>query len=187
VGEIRAGPTLNGCVYLRAAINEAMRMCPVATQPLWRRTEPGGCVIDGERIPEGLNVGAGLYTLHHNAEAFPDPYRYDIERWIVHGVEAKEQERERERIKEMTRSFAPFSVGPRQCIAKNFALMELMLTMAHVLWRMDFERPDGPEGKIGEGAKRKGEGRDRVGEFQLKSYFTSHLEGPMIRFKTREV
>jgi cytochrome P450 len=32
--EIRAGTLLNGCVYLRAAINEAMRMSPVVAQPL---------------------------------------------------------------------------------------------------------------------------------------------------------
>ena len=45
---IRAGPTLNACVYLRAAINESLRMSPVVTQPLWREADPGGCVVAGE-------------------------------------------------------------------------------------------------------------------------------------------
>jgi cytochrome P450 len=156
-------------------------MSPVATQPLWRETDPGGCIVDGESIPEGFNVGAGIYTLHRNAEAFPDPYKFDIERWIVDPE--KDEAEEKERIKEITRSFAPFSVGPRQCIAKNFALMELMLAMANVFLRLDFEKV----GTLGEGRKGMGEGREREGEFQMKSYFTSYMDGPMIRFKVRDI
>lgn len=177
---IRAGPTLNNCVYLRAAINESLRMSPVAPQPLWREAEEGGCKVDGEIIPAGLNVGAGIFSLHHNAEVFPEPYIFNIERWIIDPK--KDEAKERERIKEMSRSFAPFSVGPRQCIAKNFAMMELMLAMANVIWKLDFEKV----GTLGEGRKGLGEGREREGEYQMKSYFTSYMEGPMIRFKVRE-
>jgi hypothetical protein len=156
-------------------------MSPVATQPLWREAEPGGCIVDGHLIPGGLNVGAGIFSLHRNAEAFPDPYKFDIERWIIDPE--KDEEEEKERNKEISRSFAPFSIGPRQCIAKNFAMMELLLTMANVFWRLDFEGV----GKLGEGGKGKGWGREREGEFQFKSYFTSYMEGPMVRFKPREV
>jgi hypothetical protein len=156
-------------------------MAPVATQPLWREVDPGGCIVDGETIPGGLNVGASIFSLHHSSEAFADPYKWDIERWIVDPK--KDEEAEKERIKEMSRSFAPFSVGPRQCIAKNFALMELMLTMASVFYRLDFESA----GKLGEGKKGAGWGREREEEFQFKSYFTSHMVGPMIRFRKREI
>jgi len=176
--EIRTGPALTGCVYLRAAINEAMRMCPVAPQPLWRAAEQGGCVVDGQVIPAGLVVGAGIYSLHRNPVAFPDPYKYDIERWIVHGTTDAEEDVEKARIKEMSRSFAPFSVGQRQCIAKNFALMEITLAMANVFWRLDFEKPEGEAARVGEGPD---------GEMEFRSYFTSYLEGPMIRFKKRTV
>ncbi len=156
-------------------------MSPVAPQPLWREAETGGCIVDGDLIPAGLNVGAGIFSLHHNPEAFPDPYKFDIERWIIDPE--KDETEEKERIKEMSRSFAPFSVGPRQCIAKNFALMELMLTMANVFWRLDFEKV----GTMGEGRTGLGDGKEREGEFQMKSYFTSYMEGPMERFKIREI
>lgn len=178
---IKAGPTLNNCVYLRAAINETLRMAPVAPQPLWREAESGGCIVGGELIPAGLNVGAGIFSLQHNAEAFPDPYKWDIERWIIDPK--KDEEKEKERIKEMSRSFAPFSVGPRQCLAKNFALMELLLTMANVFVRLDFEKV----GTLGEGKKGMGAGRERQGEFQMKSYFTSYMEGPMVKFRVRHI
>lgn len=178
---IRSGPALNSCVYLRAAINEAMRLSPVVAQPLWREVESGGALIAGKRIPAGFNVGAGIYTLHHNSEAFPSPYTYDIVRWVVQV--GKEAEEEKQRIKACQQSFAPFSTGPRQCIAKNFAMMELLLTIANVIWRMDFEC----EGSMGGGGEEMGLGRERKGEFQLKSYFTSHMEGPMIKFRKRSV
>jgi cytochrome P450 len=143
-------------------------------------------MVDGEYIPAGLNVGAGVYTLHHNPEAFSEPFKYDIERWIVHASTRKEEEAEKDRIKEMSKSFAPFSIGPRQCIAKNFALMELMLTMATVFFKMDFQKAEGDAGRIGEGSPEMAPGRERVGEFQLKSFFTSRLEGPMVQFKERD-
>ncbi|KAE9367264.1 cytochrome P450 [Stipitochalara longipes BDJ] len=181
VSDIRAGPALNNCVYLRAAVNESLRMAPVATQPLWREVDSGGCIVDGEQIPEGYNVGAGIFSLHRRAEAFPNPYKWDLERWIVDPK--KDEEAEKERIREMSRSFAPFSIGPRQCIAKNFAMMELTLTMANVFYQLDFESA----GTLGEGKKGAGWGREREGEFQFKSYFTSYMDGPLIRFKKREL
>jgi hypothetical protein len=176
---ICAGQVLNDCVYLRAAINDTMRLSPVVAQPLWREVENGGAMVADQKIPAGYNVGAGIYTLHHNSGVFPSPYEYDIERWVVQ--EGKDAEEEKQRIQAIQKSFAPFSVGPRQCIAKNFAMMELLLTMAIVIWRFDFES----EGCLGEGGLGMGKGRERRGEFQLKSYFTTHMEGPMIRFQKR--
>jgi cytochrome P450 len=179
VSTIRAGPLLSSCIYLRASINEAMRLSPVGSQPLWREAETGGCIVDGNVIPSGLNIGCGIYSLHHNPDAFVNPYDYNIERWICQNG----SEEEKQRIKEMTSSFAPFSTGPRQCIGKNLAMMELMLTMANVFWSLDFEGV----GTLGEGRKGMGRGRERQCEFQLKSYFTSHMDGPMVRFRKRNV
>lgn len=169
--DIRSGPTLNSCIYLRAAINESLRLSPVAPQPLWREAEPG-FVVAGEAIPTGLNVASGIFSLQQNFSVFPNPMKWDMNRWLIDPEEDEEDEKERLRI--MGKSWAPFSSGPRQCIAKNFALMELMLTLANVFWRLDFEKI----GTMGEGKK---------GEFVMKSYFTSYMEGPMIRFKRREV
>lgn len=138
-------------------------------------------MVDGETIPAGLNVGAGIFSLHRNPKAFPNPYRYDIERWILQP--GMNEEEEKNRIREMSRSFAPFSVGPRQCIAKNFAMMELLLTMANVFFRLDFEKV----GILGQGKKGAGWGREREDEFQFKSFFTSYMEGPIIRFKKRAI
>ncbi|KAH6699018.1 cytochrome P450 [Leptodontidium sp. MPI-SDFR-AT-0119] len=167
---ICAGPTLNSCVYLRAAITESMRLSPVAPQPLMREAE-AGCIVDGEHIPTGLKVASSIFTLQHNPAVFSDPYKWDMTRWLIDS--SKDASEEKVRIKEISKSFAPFSVGPRQCIAKNFALMELYLTMANVFWKLDFESA----GELGEG---------KDGEFVMKSYFTAFMEGPLLRFRKRE-
>ncbi|KAK0099590.1 hypothetical protein ONS95_013512 [Cadophora gregata] len=167
---ICAGPVLNNCVYLRAAITESMRVSPVAPQPLMREAE-AGCVVDGEHIPQGLNVGCSIYTLQLNAAVFPNPYKWDMTRWLVNP--SKDATEENERIKEISRSFAPFSVGPRQCIARNFATMEMYLTMANVFWKLDFESA----GDLGEG---------KDGGFVMTSYFTAMMEGPQVRFRKRK-
>jgi cytochrome P450 len=142
-------------------------MSPLGCQPLWREVESSGAVIDGHFIPPGVNVGAGMYRLHHNEQVFPDPWEYNIERWVTrdNGIE------EKERVRELQKCFAPFSAGPRICIAKNFAVMELLLAMANVVWKMEFDRV----GSLGEGQPGMGEGRERKGEFQLRSFFTSRM------------
>ncbi|KAL3421802.1 cytochrome p450 [Phlyctema vagabunda] len=179
---VRAGPELNSCRYLRAALNEAMRLTPPVTQPLWREVEDGGALIGGRFIPAGTNVSAGLFSLHHDPQVFPDPYQYDLTRWIG-------EQDDDESLRERHRHFAPFSTGPRTCLAKNFALLELLLTMANVFVRLDFERAapgQHPLAALGCGGSNRW-GRQREDEFQLESYFTSHVDGPMVRFRRREV
>jgi hypothetical protein len=51
--------------------------------------------------------------------------------------------------------------------------MEMLLCLANLFYRLDFERV----GDMGE----------NDGGFEMKSYFTSYMEGPMVRFKVREV
>lgn len=36
--------------------------------------------------------------------------------------------------------FHPFSVGPKNCIGKSFALIELRVTVAKLLWNFDLNR-----------------------------------------------
>jgi hypothetical protein len=67
-------------------------------------------------------------------------------------------------------------------------MQELCLTIANVFLRFDFDRAEGEEGRLGGGgigAEGKEWGRQRTEEFQVKSYFTSHMNGPMVRFKKR--
>ena len=84
------------------------------------------------------------------------------------------------------KSFAPFLIGARMCAARNMAVMELLLTVAHVIWAMDFKVADGPVGRIGQGGPGMQRGRERDDEFQVYGHFvTVGKDGPVLQFGKR--
>ncbi len=179
VDEIRWGPELSSCKYLRACLDESLRMSPPVPSELNREVLPGGIKIEGNMIPGGINVGTPLYSLHHNELAFPDPFLFRPERWIVSdsnsaaAVAAAEQ------------SFAPFSAGPRACVGKNLAYLELMVTMGTLLYRADARVSANGGGEVGQGAPGLMWGRRHEGQFQIKDMFIAKEDGPVVQFKRR--
>lgn len=178
---IRSGPQLNACAYLRACIDEAMRMSPPVGAILPRVTLAGGIDILGRHIPEGVGVGSPIYALHHHSDYVPDAFSYQPERWI-----AGENEGGETAVSALHSVFNPFSIGPRGCIGKPMAYLELSLALARLVWAYDMRLADGEMGKIGEGRKGLGQGRERENEFQLEDIFVSNKVGPMAEFRPRE-
>jgi len=65
------------------------------------------CTIseDGRNIPKGTGVGVSLHEMHMNPKYFPDPLKFDPERFNDQNV------------KDIPAgAFIPFSTGPRNCI-----------------------------------------------------------------------
>ncbi|KAF4636423.1 hypothetical protein G7Y89_g1665 [Cudoniella acicularis] len=177
--EIRTGPKLASCHYLRACIDEALRMSPPAGGTLWREVCEGGVVVDDAYIPAGCDVGCSVYAVHHNEKYFPDSYKYKPERWIA-------EDTPKEIIELARLAFNPFSLGPRGCAGKTMAYMELCNTLGRAIWYMDFRRADGPLGLVGAGSSDDKNGRNRVDEFQLQDHLTSSHDGPYIQFSVRK-
>ena len=177
---IRSGSELQSCVYLRACINEAMRMSPPTSGAPWREVQDGGVLVDGELFPSGCDVGCCLYALHHNEAYFPDSFTFAPERWITGESFVSKDQRER-----AANAVKPFSLGPRGCAGKSLALLELSLTTAKVLWAMDFRRAAGPQGDLGQGALGSSEGRHRPKEYQLFTHITSSGHGPVLQYRRR--
>jgi cytochrome P450 len=176
--EIQGGAKLNSCRYLRACIDEAMRMSPSVGQTLAREVPSGGAIVDGDFIPGGCDVGVPIYSIHHKEEIYSDPFNFNPERWMVEKEGASQQ------VLDMYAAYNPFSVGPRSCMGKGVALVEMMATFAVVLFRLDFKMADSDTagGKPG-----KEYGRHRSSEYQLRDHITSAKEGPMLRFRPRVV
>ena len=55
--EVRTGEKLTSCRYLRACIDESMRMSPPVGGALWCEVCAGGITIQGRYIPKGYDVG----------------------------------------------------------------------------------------------------------------------------------
>jgi cytochrome P450 len=162
--EIRGGPKLAGCAYLRACIDEALRMASPVPTTLWREQDPADdgsrpLVVDGHVIPRGTLVGVNIYSLHHNDEYFPDPFTFRPERWL-------EDDHSQARA-----AFTPYQ--------------EITLALAKTLWYFDFEPAAGDLGKIGGGGPDQIEGRQRGDEFQIQEIFGAYNDGPYLTFHPR--
>lgn len=183
VEDIVQGATLNSCTYLRACIDEAMRMSPSVGGILPREVLPGGITIDGQKLPAGVVVGTPHYAIHHNEAYYPSPFRYVPERWIagarspLDGLAV-----DMASVARAQSAFCPFSIGPRGCIGKGLAYAEMTTTLARTIFLYDMRRAPGVVDP-GEGRKDLEWGRHREDEFQLVDTFTSAKKGPMVEFR----
>ncbi len=176
VEDISQGPALAGCTYLRACIDEAMRLSPSVGGLLPREVLAGGMAICGEVVPEGTIVGTPHYAIHHNTAYYPEPFAFVPERWIAGGSVSDAD------VACAQAAFCPFSIGPRGCIGKGLAYTEMATTLARVLFLYDVRRAPGVADP-GEGRPDADWGRQRRGEFQLVDTFTSLKTGPMVEFR----
>jgi cytochrome P450 len=115
VEEIRHGPMLSKLHYLRACLDEAMRLSPSVGGILPRQVLREGIEIDGQQLPEGTVVGVPHYAIHHNPEYYPRPFEYKPERWIAE----LEPNVTADSVELGKSAFCPFSIGPRGCIGKG--------------------------------------------------------------------
>lgn len=141
--------------------------------------------MDGEDLPAGCDVGTGIYAIHHNAAYFPDPFAFMPERWIIGARCPGGMITTKESLEQAQSAFTPFSIGPRACIGKRLAMMELMWVCASILCEMDYGVVEGEEGRVGEGKRGMGRGREREGEFQLWDHVTAAKEGLVLRWRRR--
>ncbi|KAI1124429.1 cytochrome P450 [Nemania abortiva] len=178
--EITSGPRLASCHYLRACIDEALRMTPPISANLWRKqiaADKEPLFIDGHFIPRGTLFGVNVYALSHNADIFPEPFAFKPDRWL--GADTGTEGGPR---KPMLEAFASFSIGPRNCVGKPLAYLETSIIVAKTLWYFDFEPAPGLLGTIGEATD-----RGRPQEFCTYDGFNSSHDGPYLVFTKRGV
>ncbi|KUJ11448.1 cytochrome P450 [Mollisia scopiformis] len=185
--DIKSSPALAGCSYLRACIDESLRMTPPISTTLWRELpaddkEP--FLVDGHVIPPGTQLGVNMYAIHHNEAYFPNLFTFQPERWLFPDESHMDEEAKLAK-RRMYDAFSPFSIGSRGCAGKAMAYMEISLALAKTLWYLDFERPSGKEDKVGEGIPGNRHGRGRKLEFQGKDQFGSLHDGPFLVFRPR--
>ncbi|KAH9892995.1 cytochrome P450 [Xylariomycetidae sp. FL2044] len=184
--DIRGGPRLAGCLYLRACIDEALRMSPPIGGTLWREQQKTSVaeplIIDGQVIPPGTQVGVSLYALQHNECYFPAPFIYSPERWLAASDSPGTSSPAKQR-KVMPEAFAPFSLGPRSCPGKAMAYLEMSLVLAKLVWYFDFEPAPGKLGEVG--TRRVEMGFESAIEYEMHDVFVSSHDGPYLQFQIR--
>jgi benzoate 4-monooxygenase len=121
--------------YLRAVLEENWRCRPPVARGLPRRTTGQGTTIAGHFIPPGVTVSAPIYALHRNETLFRQPLDFIPERWIPDEGFGKD-EQEAKNLKEYC---IPFSLGPRACIGRNLAYMEVSIVVAALVLNFEWE------------------------------------------------
>lgn len=165
VDEIVLGPKLSNCSYLRAVIDETLRIAPPAGVPLQREIIRDGLMIEGKHLPAGTLVGTAVYALQHSPEYFRDPEVFRPERWMPEHTSSEE-------ITRSKLAFAPFSVGSRGCIGKKTAYGELSIALARVLYTYDVRLQPGDT-----------TGQRNDGLYDLRDVFIAERWGPKVQFR----
>lgn len=112
--------------YLRACLDESLRLFPPTTFGLPRRTPPAGMPIAGTFVPGETSVSISAFVAHRDPDVFPDPEVYLPERWLG------------EKGKDLQSAFISFSTGARGCIGRNISYLEQTVLLASVVHRYGF-------------------------------------------------
>ena len=101
-------------------VREALRLYP----PGWiiPRVCTGPVTLAGRTLPAGSIVVFSPYVLHRRPDLYPDPHRFDPDRWLTPAPELRA-------------SYLPFGAGATRCIGEEFGLAEATLIVASIAAR----------------------------------------------------
>lgn len=112
---------------LDACVREGLRLRPVA--PLVGRVVAKPMQLGGYDIPAGWAVTPSPYLAHHRPEVFPDPERFDPDRFLGGRFSPSE--------------WLPFGGGVRRCIGAAFATYEMKMVLAQTVFRTRLRLAEG--------------------------------------------
>lgn len=116
--------------FLEATLKEALRLFPPSPASQQRIVPHGGATIDGHYVPAGTTVAVSPWSSTHSRLNFHDPDSFRPERWLGE---------EEEFASDHLDGSLPFGTGPRVCIGKNLAYMEMLLIASRLLWNFDMQ------------------------------------------------
>jgi len=122
--------TLSKLPYLLAVLQESLRIYPPVPGNLPREVPPEGAIIDGRFVPGGNGVSVCQWAAYHSQTNFKNADRFVPERWLGEDPQYADDNHD---------VFQPFGFGPRNCIGRNLAYMEMRLILARLLWNFDIE------------------------------------------------
>ncbi|KAI1454137.1 cytochrome P450 [Annulohypoxylon moriforme] len=116
--------------YLKACIDENLRVSPSIPHGLPRKTPPEGMAVMDIWVAGSVTVSVPAYVAHRDPEIFHEPEEFRPERWLD------------EKAKDFQACYIPFSTGARGCIGRNIAYLEQHVLLAALIKRYDFHLVD---------------------------------------------
>ncbi|EXJ90170.1 hypothetical protein A1O3_03239 [Capronia epimyces CBS 606.96] len=127
--------SVNTLDYMLACLNETFRLYPPVPGALPRRTVVGEALA-GSYVPPNTTVAIYHWAMYRTGRHFKRPLEYLPERWLK---ESWFEEDDRSVMQS-------FSYGPRNCIGRNLAYVEMRLLLARMLFSFDIEATPAIEG-----------------------------------------
>ncbi|XP_023705442.1 cytochrome P450 4C1 [Cryptotermes secundus] len=109
--------------YLEQVIKESLRLFPPIPY-LFRKVEQETDLGNGYVLPAGCYSMVVTYTTHRNPDHFPDPGRFDPDRFSPENS-----------IGRHPYAYIPFGAGRRMCVAYKFGIMEAKTMLSTILRR----------------------------------------------------
>lgn len=116
---------VSSMTYLGHVVDETLRRYPV---PFIMRRTRNPVRLGEVELPAGAEIVYSPYLLHHDPRSFPEPWRFDPDRWSAagHGPLVKG-------------AYLPFGAGAHVCIGKRMALAGLVTALAVICshWQLE--------------------------------------------------
>lgn len=116
--------TLKGMKYLDAFVKEILRYHPPVQ--MFRRSCSREVELCGYKIPSSTVLLGSNYAMQRWEEYWSEPEEFNPDRFLTSTP--------------IPYTYIPFFLGPRQCIGKNFAILELKTMLCEILGRFDIKR-----------------------------------------------
>lgn len=110
---------LKFCPFTKQVVEEGMRLYPPAY--FMDRVNLEDDEYEGVFIEKGSNLLFSMYEIHRNEKYWQDPEKFNPERFSE------------ENAKKHSAHYFPFGAGPRMCIGNNFAMYEMIITIAELV------------------------------------------------------
>ncbi|XP_008793701.1 cytochrome P450 86B1-like [Phoenix dactylifera] len=123
--------------YLQAALSESLRLYP--SVPLdFKEVLEDDILPDGSVVKKGARVFYSIYSMARMERIWgKDCREFRPERWIKDGI----------LVTESQFKYTVFNAGPRLCVGKKFAYMQMKMVAASILLRYRVEVVEGQEVK----------------------------------------
>jgi len=105
--------------FLDRVIKESLRILPPVVWSTRMVERP--VRLGPYPLPKGSRVIYSQYMTHHHPELYPNPERFDPNRWLAGDPPPY--------------GYVPFGGGPRLCIGYHFSMMVLRITLSMILQR----------------------------------------------------
>ena len=122
-GRVATGADVEKLPYIRAILDEALRLYPPAA--MVSRTAMAPDTLGGREVRTGDTVMIPIYALHRHEMLWDNPNAFVPERWMGEKPDRY--------------AYLPFGDGPRICIGMSFAMQEAVIILATLLARFRFE------------------------------------------------